>query len=104
MPDFTLPYKDESEYEAEMLQKLQEMVAARKAGQSPVEPEADDVSTQLAALRKVAGEPDYSGMDIGEQLGEDTVDPTVTDDLPGEPVLDEDKAAKLAAIQKYLAR
>lgn len=104
--NFNLPMKDEAEYEAEMLQKLTEMVEARKAGQIPAEPamdtESDDVSSQIAALRKVVGEPEAEMPGLGEQPTEDMVDPSVMDEMPGEPVMDEDNAAKLAALQKYL--
>lgn len=102
--NFNTPqFKDNEEYEAEMVKKLEAMVAARRSGRTPIEPEVDE---KLEAIRKLAGteDVDYSGMDIGEQLTEDIVAPDIESELPSEPIMDDKKSAQLKALQKYLTR
>jgi hypothetical protein len=105
--DFGIPkLKDEEEMADDHIRKIAEMLAERRAGRQPVEntePVMDDISAKQSALRSIAGEPDYAGMDLGEQPEEDIVAPGLPEEATGEPIMEEDKLAKLRAIQKMLA-
>ena len=108
MMDFNLPMRDDEDESREAIRALAEMVAKRRSNQQPVEeaPEEDSdiVSAKQAALRGIAGEPDYSGLDLGEQVEEDIVAPDMPESATGEPVLEDDKLAKLKAIQQMLEK
>jgi hypothetical protein len=104
--DFKLPpIQDEAEYEAEMVKKLEEMIAKRRGRPSPSEEApVEEQPDKMEALRKLAGEQVVEMPGLGEQPSEDDIDPSVVDEMPGEPIVDDEKMAQIRALQKYLQR
>jgi len=101
---FDIPMKTDNEREEDYIKNIARMLAERRVNRQPVEntePIDDEVSAKQSALRSIAGEPDYSG--VGEQPTEDIIAPGLPEEATGEPVMEEDKLAKLRAIQKMLA-
>ena len=96
--------KTDDERQEDYIKNIARMLAERRVNRQPVEntePELDEVSAKQSALRSIAGEPDYP--ELGEQPTEDIVAPGLPEEATGEPVIEEDKLAKLRAIQKMLA-
>jgi hypothetical protein len=106
--NFDIPMKDEEQIQREAAEALDRMLAKRRGNRVPIEKpteeDPDILRAKQDALRSIAGEPDYSDLDLGEQYEEDIVAPDLAESATGEPVMEDDKLMKLEAIKRMLEK
>lgn len=103
--NFNLPEVDDERMKRLYAQKLEEMLANRKGEIPELEPEIDDREGKIEALRGLAGEYDYSDMELGEQPNEDILAPDIVEEAPiGNPIMEDDKLANIEKLKKLLGK